>query len=551
MKKILLSITVATLFLGACRKPDEVVPNTKNEVADIFATKDGFGKERLFEPRFSANKDTIYFDIPYFYPADSDTETDLAKIIIRSTIPSDARVTPSLGNLMDVSKPFNLTVTSGDGQVRTYVVVCKKVGDLSVKSAKLKLSATEEIDAIINGNDIVFFVVPGTDISTAKLHYAINKHSSASIANESPINLSQNQSFRVTGIDGVVKTYTLKALEPVKLPYGVGINRRIWAKSSLDLGQSGNLDVSMALSGDHIAVVIRSNPAVYRVYNRFTGAYVQNMVNPIVGNSFMIANDSIGNLLTSSYAPRNAKFLVYKYTNALDASPVKLIDWTNTTSTTVSASDGGVGRRVHVYGNLNANAVILATIGNSKAIYRWRVANGALVNNDPELLEIPEVLGVAGHMGFYSEAQPVSGDAKANYFVNYSGDVALINGETQQKIAGFSQEPSVVGTFHTGMAYARFNNANFLAIVKYIGATTRARLGLFDVTETAKLSLPFADPRYSTFSMYESEDRTSGTNPNGTADICIGFSPDKERMQVYMLVTGGGIMAQEFTKYAR
>lgn len=551
MKKILLSIIAASFLLGSCKQAEEIVRNQNNELGDIYATKDGAGSERLFEPRYSANNDTIYFDIPYFYPVDSDIETDLTKIILRSTVPSDAIVSPALGGLMDVSKPFDLSIRSGSGAVNNYVVVSRKVGDLSVKSAKITFG-TEEIEAIINGNDIIFFVVPGTDISGAVLNYEINKHSTASIVNESPLDLSQDRSFRVTGIDGASKTYTLKAQEPSKLAYGVGINRRLWAKTSAELGQSGGQDVSMALSGDYLVVVIRSNPAVYRVYNRQTGTFVQNMVNPIVGNSFMIANDTVGNLLSSSYTARNGRFLMYKYKSPTDANPVKLVDWTNSTSTAVAASDGGIGRRVHVYGDLNAKAVIMVTIGNSKSIYRWRVENGNLVSNTPELLEYQNVSGTAtGHMGFYPEAQPVSADASANYFINYAGDVALVNGGTQQKIAGFSLTSNVVGTSRTGIGFAEFNHAKFLALVKYQASTvTRARLGVFDVTETAKITLPFTDSRYSTFSMYESEDFTTSSNPNSTSDICIGFSPDKERMQVYMLLTGGGILAQEFTKYA-
>ncbi len=551
MKNLVLSIIAASFLLGSCKQADEIVRNQNSELGDIFATKEGLGSQRLFEPRYSVSKDTIYFDIPYFYPENSDNETDLTKIILRSTIPADAIVKPSLGGFMDLSKPFDLTITSGSGQVRKYVVVGKKVGDLAIKSAKVTLATAEEVDAIINGNDIIFFIVPGTDLTGAVLNYEINKHSAASVPTGSPIDLSQTQSFQVTGIDGVVKTYNIRAQEPVKLDYGVGINRRLWSKTSSDLGQSGGQDVSMALSGNHLVVVIRSNPAVYRVYNRETGVFVQNMVNPIVGNSFAISNDTIGNLLSSSYTARNGRFLMYKYTSATDATPVKLIDWTNATSATVSASDGGIGRRVNVYGNLNANAVIMVTIGNSKSIYRWRVANGVLVDNTPELLEYQNVLGTTGHMGFYPEAQPVSGAANANYFINYAGDIALVNGATQNKIAGLSLTSNVVGTSRTGISFAKFNNANFLAVVKYQASTvTRARLGLFDVTETSKISLPFIDPRYATFSMYESEDFTSSSNPNGTSDVCIGFSSDKERMQVYMLLTSGGILAHEFTKYA-
>ena len=396
----------------------------------------------------------------------------------------------------------------------------------------------------------MFYVLPGIDVSAAKLNLQINKHSSSSIVNGATVNLTQNLPLTITGVDGSKKTYTLKATEPVKLDYGVGINRRLWTKTASELGFTLNQETSMGITGDFLVTVVRTNPSVYRVYNRSTGAYLRDLPLPFSALSFQVLNDAGGNLLGTTYAAKNGKFQVYKW-SSIDAVPVKIIDWTNNNPTGITG-DGGVGRRVNVYGNVNTNAVIMSTGGQSTIIYKWRIVNGVLVNNTPEVLNYRSLVGAAASfMGYNADAQPTSTDANTNYFINYQFEIGLVNGVSQERTIGFANETAVFGVFHFATDYIEFNNAKYLAVQKLIDYNyNRAVLGIYDVTESSKISLSAADPRYPTFNIYNSE-TFLGANPNanGTGDVCIALSPDKERMQVYMLVTNGGIIAHEFTKY--
>ncbi|MDB5108938.1 MAG: hypothetical protein JWR67_52 [Mucilaginibacter sp.] len=557
MKKLSLSFIVTALvclMLNSCKKAEEVIHNTSNELADVYGTLEGKGSSRLFEPRYSANKDTIYFDIPYYYPANSDNEVDLSKIILRSTVPSDAIVTPALGIIQNVSKPFTLKITSGSGEIRSFVVVSKKVGDVSITNSNIKYqagSSSQSVEAVIKDADILFYILPGTDVTSATLNLSINKHSSSSIANGSTINLSQNIPLTITGIDGSKKIYTLKATEPVKLDYGVGINRRLWSKSAAELGFTTNMETSFAISGNYLVTSLRTSPAKYRVFNRFTGAYVKDMALPYTVLSFQVAHDASGHLLGATYGAKSGKFIAYKWSD-IDAVPVKLIDWTNNNPGAVTG-DGGVGRRVNIYGDLNTNAVIMSTAGQSSVIYKWRVQNGILLNNTPEVVRYLSVTGgAASFMGYNADAQPTSADANANYFINYQFEIGLVNGVTNERIIGFANETDVFGIFHFATDYIEFNNAKYLAVQKFVKSFSynNAVMSLFDVTENSKISLSATDPRYPTFNIYNSEEFLgANANVNGTGDICITLSPDKERMQVYMLLTNGGIIAHEFTKY--
>lgn len=555
---IILTACAGVMFSG-CAKPDAVTPKDQKELADIYGTKEGSGRDRLFEARYSTNKDTIYFDIPYYYPANSDNETDLTKVILRGTIPTDAVIAPSLGTYMDLSKPFNLTVTSGTGGKQQYVVVGKKVGDYGLSKATLSFTAdgiAQTIEGVIQpNNEVLFYVVPGTNISGAVFSYEINTHSTGSITQNAALDLTAgSKPFVVTGVDGVSRTYTLKALEPVKLDYGVGISRKLFSKTPSEMNFTANMEVSIAVSGDYLVLVRRTSPGKYSVYNRFTGAYVQDMTYPFGAQlSFQMVEDSQGALLAASWAPKNAKFILYKYNTPFDTNPVKLVDWTNNNPNGLT-TDGGVGRRVNIYGDLTKDAVIMATAGQSTTIYRWRVANGVLVNNNPDVLTYQSLVGgAATAMGYYAEAQPISTGANADYFINYQFEIGLVNGATQTRTIGFANDTKVFGIFHMPTAYVTFNNANYLAIVKYVDTydLNIVNMCLFDVTKTSLISTLPTSEVYPSFNVFTSETFRGTANANGTADIAVGFSNNKERMQVYTLLTNGGVMAHEFTNYAK
>lgn len=550
---IILSLA-AGAFLAACRKADVVQRNTANLLSDIFATNDGNGGKRLFEPRYS--NDTIYFDIPYFYPEDSDDETDLSRIILRGTIPADAKLTPAIGGFTDLNQPFHFSVVSGTGEKKDYVVIGKKVGNVTIEKIAISFKDADNTEQVVDGvvqpsGEVLFYIMPGTVMNGTTLTYEINKHTTASLDQNAAIDLAQPQSFTLTGKDGVAKTYTLKTAEPVKLDYGFGINRKLWSKSDAEMGFTANNEVSLAVSGDHLVLTRRTSPSKYSVYNRFTGTFVREMVNPTNGVSFQMVNDNQGNLLSASWAPKNGKFILYKFKNALDDAPVKLIEWTNN-NPTGSTADAGVGRRVNVYGDLNGDAIIMAPAGFTNVIYRWYIRGGVATSQTPEVISYPSLANGATHLGYYAEVQPVSAETNANYWINYQQDIALVNGSSHQRIAAFANDARIYGIFHMPTSYVTFNNATYLAILKYVNTynLNQVHMSIFDVTTSSKISLPFTDPAYGTFNVFNSEQLTASNNGNGTGDVAVGFSDNNERMQVYYLLTNGGVRAHEFTTYA-
>lgn len=555
-KQLFFLILVLTGILAGCQKPDLVKRSDQNKLADIFATLEGYGSSKLFDPSYSTNKDTVYFNIPWYYPVDSDNETDLKKIIVRTNVPTDATVSPMLGQAMDLSKPVRVTITSGTGQQSSFTVVGRRVADLGLRKASIEYlsnGATQHLDAIINANgDAIFYVLPGTDVSQAKLSYVLNPHSTGSVAQNTALDLTQPVPFTVTGVDGSKQTYTLKALEPRKLNYGVGISRLLWYKKNTDLSglTTDDNNRSMAVSGNYLVVVVSSAPtSTYRIYDRFTGAYIRDMtLPPGAYRSFSILNDTAGHILVASWAPKGSDFIICSYKDPMDANPVQLLRWTNNNPAGI-AGDGGVGRRVNIYGDIKGNAVIMATAGVSNVTYRWVISGGNLVSATPAALVYQSL---AGTWGAYAEAQPVSDVVNGDYFVNYTAEIGLVSGSSNNRSGAFTTDTTVVGTGHLATEYFTFNNAKYLALGIFKGGGySILGMSLFDITNPAKLGLKPSDPGFTDFRVFKSaENMTGGNNGNGAADVVSCYSEDRERVCVYTLLTNGGIMAHEFTKYA-
>ncbi len=147
---------------------------------------------------------------------------------------------------------------------------------------------------------------------------------------------------------------------------------------------TNDINRSMAVSGNYLVLSLSSTPSTYKIYDRKTGAYVQDMVAPPGGSAQFCHCERFSRSHPGLLHGRlkNSAFYVYKYNDPFDANPVKLVQWTNNNPNGI-AGDGGVGRRINVCGDVNKNAVLAATAGVSNVVYNWQVVNGAVVNNTP------------------------------------------------------------------------------------------------------------------------------------------------------------------------
>lgn len=541
------------MTLISCDKDVVIERNPEGVLTDIFANVEGSGPNRLFEPRYS--NDTIYFDIPYYYPVDSDFETDITKIIVRASISSDARVSTQFGVPMDLTKPLDFSVISGAGVEKKYVINAKRVGDTGVSDVSISFvqgSMTQLVDGILVDDEIRFFVEPGLDMSNTTISFTINRHSTSSIESGDVIDLNTEQILTITAPGDARKEYRLVTMEPVKLPYGFGINRQIWSKSWADFGFGGvgvsATEQSLAVSGDYLIIgkTGSTGNSRYMIYNRFTGEYIQDMYMPFtaatgaLAETRQIVSDEKGNILAMNRSLINTTLQVYKYTDPFDQNPELIINTTNNIG-----SSGTAGLRVNVTGDLNANAIIVTTKSGTKTFLRWEVRNGALVSQVPELITVGVAAGSS--FGNYPEVHYISPSVSSDYLLAFQSGFFHVNGTTNQQIRQVSMSTTF---FMNALAVGRFNNATYAFLGRYYSTLRNMGLSMFDITNPQMLGTQTSSSQYSAFNVFNSERQVSTVESPGTGDIAIGYSHDGDRMQVYMLHVGHGVIAHEFTVYS-
>lgn len=559
MKTKLIICLFAYCLLLSCDKDVVIERSAEGVLTDIFANIEGSGPNRLFEPRYS--NDTIYFDIPYYYPLDSDFETDLTKIVVRASISSDAKVSAEFGKPMDLTRPFNFSVISGTGVANEYVIVAKKIGDTNISEALIAFEQdgiTQEVGGIFVEDEIRFFVVPGLDMSSTTLTFSINKHATSSIMSGSVLDLNTVQTITISAPGDVHKTYKIVLMEPIKLPYGFGIERSLWLKLGADFGFTGANETSIAVSGDYLIITKTGTVgnSQYRVFDRFTGEYIRDMYMPFnatsgaLSQSNQLVADENGHLLAVNRASYGANIRVYKYNDPFDDNPTLLINTTNANAALPSTADRSTGRRLNVTGDVTGDAIITSAASSTKSFYRWEIQGGEIVSQTPTLITID---GIAGnHLGFVPEIQYINPSVNSNYLLGYQSDFSYINGTTHNQINAVSLLNRGNTTFMNALAVAKFNNASYVFLGRYFANYDLNRMGLsmFDITNPQMLGTQTSSSQYPLFNVFNSETLMSTVTTSGTGDIAVGYSHDGDRMQVYMLHSGYGIWAHEFTVYS-
>lgn len=572
-KYIVPVLFVMAIFLTSCLQEDNMAFSNKNTIGEIEVTRPGEGANSKFSGiKTKLSNDTIYLQIPYFYPENSDSEVDLSNLILRLPVSVGAKVIPTLGVTMDLRKPLPFSVIAQDGTKKEYVLVASKVGNLEVLKAEIQFLnsdltwSTKEAEI---KNDTVIFLVNTeiSDVSKAKLVLEINKHSEASIKNGSEIDLQKNIPLLITGVDKSKKTYTIETRMPKILPYGIGEKRLLWRKNYSELSNFPTDARSVIVSGNYLILVDGSKTgAPYLLYDRFTGNYVKNLPNPPAPGirTMTMANDSAGHFIVTSWSGSAGNYKVYLYKNVED-TPQLLIDW--------KVDDGiGIGRRLNIYGDLTKDAEIIATGGGgSHHFRRWVIRNGNLENNNPEKVTYESTT----QFWDGTEVQPVgvsTSTKKSNYFISLFGidgategtrGIQWADGASNTLLTQFNAYPSLNGVAQISLEYIRFNNANYLANIKFSNYSWQnlyenvdASLCLFDVTKKSYYNLTPSDALFSKFLVFTSN-LTLSVNPNnnprdgrGNADICYCLSEDGNSLYIYTVLTDGGVMAYQFTKYS-
>lgn len=488
--------------------------------------------------------DAITVEIPWYYPDGSYNETSLDSLYISGSLPNNAYINPAFG-LADFTNPRSYSFTAQNGAAAKYTVTVVRK-----RSSKKEITAFKLNEADIDGivvNDTV--VIPYTTADLANQTATVELSNYASIAPDPSTvhNYNNPVTYTVTADDASTFKYTVKVGIPVKIAKGISRVKKLWSLSAGDLGFVDYAQISMAVSGDYLVLPTSNEWAggsEIKYYNRKTGVYVGSMNVNNASGIYSIANDKNGRLVGINNLYAGANVGLYKWDN-VSAAPVLLArstDWS-------SVGSAFYGRKISVFGDINGDAVIMATTdgvnaGGANNILKWTIKNGAIVSADPQVIKYP------ANFGYVAKATPAGPLATDPYYFcsNLPSFMTYVNGTNNAVQYTFS--PSFIGNprgLTPALTYFEFNNAKFAAVAD--ASEYSSAMHMFDVTDPTKISTSNGDAGYAAFHVFDgSNDYVGCPSPNWnvTAEIAYGpVSADGFTMPVYFLVTNGGIVAYE------
>ena len=550
MKNIKYGAIVLSLIvlISSCARVDSEfrTKSTSNQLRTLMVTfADGTGGYKPDEAEPYPTNLTI--EIPWYYPDGSLTQTSLDSLFLTATLPNSAYMSPALGiqNLTS-AKVFTVTAQNGAQNKYTITAVRKRSSKTDIKSFKLNEA---NIDGVIINNKVI---IPYTavDIShqtaTVELAYYAKISPDPTVARD----YTHPVAFTVTADDGTTVVDTVRVGIPVKVAQGFASVKKLWSKSAGDLQFVDYQNISIAVSGDYFVLPFSNEwdgGSAAKYYDRKTGNYAGDLNVSGIGGLYAVANDSKGNIvgINNIYAGDNVRLFRWNNVTSAPQPLARSADWSSVGSTFY-------GRKLSVYGDLDGDAVIMATtdgtpVGGANRILRWTIKSGVLVSQDPESMVYPK------DWGYVAKAVPAGPKQSDNFFVcsNLPIFMDYINGSSNSLIASFSSNYLASMRDATpALTYFEFNAGKYTAIVD--GGSYSSAMHIFNVTDPGKIPTPAGSTdAYKAFHVFDGEsDYIACPSPNWniTAEVAVGpVSSNGFTMDVYFLTTNGGITAYELS----
>lgn len=552
----------------SCHKADEVKLGDKSAVLDMTAQLFNSASDKVWQGILSANQDSIYFDIPYYLSDTVAIKPDLTKMILRANLPSGAVVTPELGGLKDLSKPYPVTVQAGNGTQHAYVILARLL-----KSDKKEMTGFSipslELKGINASTDTIKLIVPPKFDQNLLKHvvpsFTLSPWASVSPGMGEPQDFTKNVVYTVTALDGSTSTITVVQSYPKVLEYGFGLTYLMWQKDSDAAGFTRGLDCGLAVCGDKL-IVARRNLA-FSIYNKLTGQLLSEHVNiqgtdadGVGGIIFGIDTDDRDNLLAVNFtriANAGNILKIFRWKDGLSNPPEVILQLPVTHFASETNRGIDLGRSIKIAGDIDGNAQIMVSMGGNgtdeNRSLKFSVKNGVITNAaNPEI-----VAGEGVKYKWRGKSIPVAASDNTPYFVLSVGtDKGLVYMDENRKAFLFETNENSSAFYNNtvySIAYGEFNHAKYMFAASGNWAYQTKLLG-FDVTNPSLIPIDKNDDAYyKKFNVFTSLPNilqfAKGDNENATGDIAVKMSDDGNSIYVYMLVTDAGIMAYELTKY--
>lgn len=539
-KKISYLLILLMAVMSACQRaiivPSEASGVALGSLTAKFTTGPYAGQEAVKLTITDSSTNDFVIPIPWYYPESSSntTEAYLSAMKLEASLVNNVSISPDLG-IVDLNKKNNYKLTMPDGTVRAITIA-----GAMTKSNKSVLTffsiSSLGVTGLIDQDKKTVSLITVDDLSNVDVEVSVSPHASV-VESLAGINLNEPTTITVVAQDGITKTaYQVFKSLPAKITYGFRSGSQVqnFNLKLDDLGLTNALHPSLAASGNFVAVSVGDGSAP-KYYNRSTGKYagVMNMGSSAAGNG-SIASDSKGNILILDQA--NTGGIVKMFlSNSMVSTPTSYISWSN-------SSGYPIGGKLSVNGDLNENAVIIATCeatssAASKSYVRWVVSNGNIGS--------PEVI-VAGGIPYWGDGvngtkvtsrSTSAGDGSFTGFYDGGNDnLYYLNGNGAKTLTLGAQTSGNAWGINNSLADAKeFNNAKYLAFYcpsHFPNWGINSELYIYDVTSMGNFTGTVDATKALAFSTTYGP---LGSMVAAAGDVLIAPTLDGYKMQVFTI----------------
>jgi hypothetical protein len=548
--KLLFIIIGISALLTNCQNPEEIEsPTTDNQgITRLIAkitTGDYAGKIITEYPVTESNATTYVIPIPWFYPEDSYNETTpyMTSMKIEANLSNNYTLTPALG-ILDLTKDNHFILTTPDGSKKPIIIKGErtKSNACSIISFSIK---DKNATTVIDENAGTITLISIDDLSNCYADYELSPHA-LSISPDpvvTPLNFNNEVEFTVTAHNGTsTKKYIVKKKIPDKIAAGYrkGSETSVYA---LDLSMYGfsttkSTNPSIAILGNNLIVNLGDGSTPIYL-NKNTGAKLGSINIGSANPNGSITSDIYGNMVIANYATAGSIFNIFK-TKSVTSAPTLLLSMSNTTGYPI-------GSKISVQGNIEKNAIIIATCEQSSSFVRWIVNNGIVGD--------PQVISVSG-IGNWSDADTaprftyvttnLADGFYLGHYNNGAGDIYYINGNTNAVISKLTG----TGDWARGtniLDIKTFNNVQYMAVYNmgyFPQWALTGQIFMYDITNPSLVTGSVTNSPALTFKLDGVTSFNNSATPSQprTADILLYPSADGFILNMYYIDNASNVL---------
>ena len=544
------------LFLGSCQNEDFVNSTNKTEgplsLTAIFTSGKYIDKEAIVYTIPDSSVTDFVIPVPWYYPEDSMTTTQqyMTSMKVVAGLNPNCKLSPILG-ILDLTKKNPFTYTDEKGKSRSITIS----GQMT-KSDKCQILSFDlpsvGVSGVVDDNTKIISLVSADNIPETTASYILSPHATISPdPTTTSLNYNDTVRFTVTANNGTT-TAVYKAIKalPTKLASGLrsGSQKALFSTDITNFGvtNAGAIHPTLASIGSY--VILDLGDGSTPVYlNKVSGSKVGSVALGSADPSGCVTSDLNGNMLISNYVQSGSTLKIYK-TNSVTSTPTLYISYDDELNLPM-------GSRIHVQGDLNSNAIIVATCDGpgSKDFVRWVVTNGVV--GQP----VHVTAGVTDSWnGFDGNAKVVSRSESTSdgYFLGYydggNDNVYYCNSSNTPTTNLSAVSNGSAWGYNNGCIDTRdFNNAKFFVLYS-IGYWPDwglpATIYLYNVSSLSSFTGTVDQSKALIYSTTESAYTSIGYAGDGrTGDVLMIPSSDGYKLDIYYVDnTSLGIGGLEF-----